>query len=177
MDKSELSNLMVKIRDDRDEIAFSMLFEFIAPKLKAYFLQNRLSNENAEELTQEVLSIVWSKSSQYDHSKSAASTWIYTRARNKKIDLLRKKANKNTSAHDIREFLYLGNQSDKINLSEISDQISKINQELSKDQREIIKMNFFDNKSHKKIAEELEIPLGTVKSRIRHILIKMQRLL
>ena len=90
---------------------------------------------------------------------------------------MRKKANKDISADDIREFLYLSNQSDKINLSEISDQISKINQELSKDQREIIKMNFFDNKSHKKIAEELEIPLGTVKSRIRHILIKMQRLL
>ena len=61
--------------------------------------------------------------------------------------------------------------------SEINDQVQKIKDELDAKQQQIIKMNFFENKSHKKIAEELEIPLGTVKSRIRHILIKMQRLL
>ena len=177
MDRFTLSKLMLKIRDDRDEIAFSDLFDFLAPKLKAYFIQNGLISENAEELVQEVLSTVWSKSNKYDPSKSAVSTWIYTIARNKKIDFLRKNTRIDFNEDDIREFLYTNNEIDKIGEGEAKNQVDLINKELNLDQRKMIKMNFFENKSHKKIAEELEIPLGTVKSRIRHILIKMQRLL
>ena len=177
MDRFTLSKLMLKIRDDRDEIAFSDLFDFLAPKLKAYFIQNGLISENAEELVQEVLSTVWSKSNKYDPSKSAVSTWIYTIARNKKIDFLRKNTRIDFNEDDIREFLYTNNENDKIGEGEAKNQVDLINKELNLDQRKMIKMNFFENKSHKKIAEELEIPLGTVKSRIRHILIKMQRLL
>ena len=62
MDKLQLNKLMVKINEDRDEIAFSNIFDFLAPKLKTYFIQNGISSENAEELTQEVMSIVWLKS-------------------------------------------------------------------------------------------------------------------
>ena len=177
MDRFTLSKLMLKIKDDRDEIAFSDLFDFLAPKLKAYFIQNGLISENAEELVQEVLSTVWSKSNKYDPSKSTVSTWIYTIARNKKIDFLRKNTRIDFNEDDIREFLYTNNEIDKIGEGEAKNQVDLINKELNLDQRKMIKMNFFENKSHKKIAEELEIPLGTVKSRIRHILIKMQRLL
>ena len=177
MDKNELSELMIKVRDYRDELAFSDLFDFIAPKIKSYYIQNNVSSEIAEELTQEVLSTVWTKSDKYDPSKSAVSTWIYTIARNKRVDLLRKNKSFDIKEEDIREFLYENNQSDKIAQGELRDQVEKINEKLDLDQRKIIKMNFFENKSHKKIAEELEIPLGTVKSRIRLILTKMQKLL
>ena len=177
MDKNQLTKLMIRVRDYRDELAFSDLFDFIAPKIKSYYIQNNVSSEIAEELTQEVLSTVWTKSDKYDPSKSAVSTWIYTIARNKRIDLLRKNKSFDIKEEDIREFLYENNQSDKIAQGENRDQVDKINEKLDSDQRKIIKMNFFENKSHKKIAEELEIPLGTVKSRIRHILIKLQRLL
>ncbi|MDC2979729.1 hypothetical protein OAY11_02865, partial [Pelagibacteraceae bacterium] len=96
---------MVKINDDRDEIAFSNLFDFFAPKLKAYFVQNGLSSDISEELTQDVMSAVWLKSHTYDASKSALPTWIYTIARNKKIDFMRKNSNTNVKEEDIREFL------------------------------------------------------------------------
>ena len=177
MDKNQLTKLMIRVRDYRDELAFSDLFDFIAPKIKSYYIQNNVSSEIAEELTQEVLSTVWTKSDKYEPSKSAVSTWIYTIARNKRVDLLRKNKSFDIKEEDIREFLYENNQSDKIAQGELRDQVEKINEKLDLDQRKIIKMNFFENKSHKKIAEELEIPLGTVKSRIRHILIKLQRLL
>ena len=177
MDKNELSKLMIRVRDYRDELAFSDLFDFIAPKIKSYYIQNNVSSEIAEELTQEVLSTVWTKSDKYEPSKSAVSTWIYTIARNKRVDLLRKNKSFDIKEEDIREFLYENNQSDKIAQGELRDQVEKINEKLDLDQRKIIKMNFFENKSHKKIAEELEIPLGTVKSRIRLILTKMQKLL
>ena len=177
MNKTELLSLIDKISSDRDEIAFSSLFDFIAPKINAYYLQNGLSKDNSEELTQEVMSTIWLKSYQYDPAKSAVSTWVYTIARNKKVDFLRKKSGKDMNEEDVREFLYTENMLDSISEGEIKDQVAKISKELNEDQRNMIKMSFFENKSHKKIAEELEIPLGTVKSRIRHILIKMQKLL
>ena len=177
MDKSRLLELMVKVKNDRDQIAFSNLFDFLAPKLKAYFIQNGISADISEELTQEVMSIIWSKSDRYDSSKSAVTTWVYTIARNKKVDFFRKSAKFNVNDDDIREFLYENGDEDKLSRKEAAEQVNRINKELNQDQRKMIKMNFFENKSHKKIAEELEIPLGTVKSRIRHLLIKMQKLL
>ena len=177
MEKSNLNNLMNRIQKDRDEIAFSEIFDFFAPKINAYFIQNRIKIESSEELTQEVLSTVWIKSNLYDSTKSALSTWIFTIARNKKIDFLRKNSKINFKEEDIREFLYLDREIDLIEENEVKKQIEKINNELDEQQKIMIKMNFFENKSHKKIADELEIPLGTVKSRIRHILTKMQRFL
>ena len=76
---------MNRIQRDRDEMAFSEIFDFFAPKINAYFIQNRIKIESSEELTQEVLSNVWLKSNLYDSKKSALSTWIFTIARNKKI--------------------------------------------------------------------------------------------
>ena len=90
MTKAKLAELMVKIKEYRDEMAFSNLFDFLAPKINAYYIQNGINSENAEELTQEVMSLVWAKSYLYDPLKSAVSTWIYTIARNKKVDFLEK---------------------------------------------------------------------------------------
>ena len=177
MEKSNLNNLMKKIQNDRDEMAFSEIFDFFAPKINAYFIQNRIKIESSEELTQEVLSTVWVKSNLYDSEKSALSTWIFTIARNKKVDFFRKNSRINFKEEDVREFLYQDREADLIEENETKKQIERINNELDEQQKIMIKMNFFENKSHKKIADELEIPLGTVKSRIRHILTKMQEFL
>ena len=177
MEKSHLSNLMNKIQKYRDEMAFSEIFDYFAPKVNAYFIQNSIKYESSEELTQEVLSTVWSKSDLYNSEKSALSTWIFTIARNKKVDFFRKNSRIDFKEEDIREFLYQDREVDLIEESEVKKQIERINDELDEQQKIIIKMNFFENKSHKKIADELEIPLGTVKSRIRHILTKMNRFL
>ena len=74
MEKSNLNDLMKRIQKDRDEMAFSQIFDFFAPKVNAYFIQNRIKFESSEELTQEVLSTVWVKSHLYDSTKSALST-------------------------------------------------------------------------------------------------------
>ncbi len=177
MQNNELNLLISKISENRDEMAFSRLFDYISPKVNGYFIKNGLQSELAEELTQEVMSSIWLKSYQYDASKSSISTWVFTIARNKKVDFYRKNSKNSNNEHDLREFLYSDEGDNSLNETELQNQISKINLELDANQRKIIKMNFFENKSHKKIAEELEIPLGTVKSRIRHILIKMQKFL
>ena len=174
MDNEKLIDLATKISTNRDERAFSELFDFLAPKINAYYLKNNLSFEQSEELTQEVLSTIWAKTNLFDLERSKFITWVYTIARNKKIDLHRKTKIRKVEDEDIRHFLY---QNNKINVYEIGLSIDKIKKELDENQQKLLKMSFFEQKSHKKIAEELEIPLGTVKSRIRSTLNKMQKFL
>ena len=172
MENAKIIDLVKKISEERNEIAFSEIFDFIAPKINAYYLKNNLTIEQAEELTQEVLSTIWLKSKLFDPEKSKFITWSFTIARNKKIDFYRKNKKNDVNEEDIRDFLYENNKSDDY---ELESTINKITQELDENQKKLIKMSFFDQKSHKNIAAELEIPLGTVKSRIRASLNKMQK--
>ena len=174
MENERLVDLTKRISNEKDEGAFSELFDFLAPKINAYYIKNNLSFEQSEELTQEVLSTIWAKTNLFDPEKSKFITWLYTIARNKKIDLHRKTKIRKAEDEDIRHFLY---QNNKINDYEIGLSIDKIKKELDENQQKLLKMSFFEQKSHKKIAEELEIPLGTVKSRIRSTLNKMQKFL
>ena len=174
MDNTKIIDLVERIVKDRDERAFSDIFDFIAPKINAYYLKNNFSNDQAEELTQEVLSTIWMKAKLFNPEKSKFITWSFTIARNKKIDFYRKNKKNDTNEEDIRDFLYENNQSSDYEIESI---IKKISQELDQNQQKLIKMSFFEEKSHKIIADELEIPLGTVKSGIRAALNKMQKFL
>ena len=172
MENAKIIELVKKISEERNEIAFSEIFDFIAPKINAYYLKDNLSFEQAEELTQEVLSTIWLKAKLFDPEKSKFITWSFTIARNKKIDFYRKNQKNVVNEEDIRDFLYTANKSDDY---EIESTIKNITKELDENQKKLIKMSFFEQKSHKNISRELEIPLGTVKSRIRASLNKMQK--
>ena len=172
MENAKIIELLKKVSEERNEIAFSEIFDFIAPKINAYYIKNNLSIEQSEELTQEVLSTIWLKAELFDPEKSKFITWSFTIARNKKIDFYRKNKKNNLNEEDIRDFLYENNKSDDYEAETI---INNITQELDENQKKLIKMSFFEQKSHKNIAAELEIPLGTVKSRIRASLNKMQK--
>ena len=171
MDNKKAVDLVKKIAKDRDETAFSEIFDYIAPKINAYYIKHNMSSQVAEELTQEVLSTIWIKAELFNSEKSKFITWSFTIARNKKIDFYRKNLKK-VSNDDVRDFLY---ENDKSNDYEIEATINKITEDLDQNQKKLIKMSFFEQKSHKIIAAELEIPLGTVKSRIRATLSKMQK--
>ena len=86
MDNTKIIDLVERIVKDRDERAFSDIFDFLAPKINAYYLKNNFSNDQAEELTQEVLSTIWMKAKLFNPEKSKFITWSFTIARNKKID-------------------------------------------------------------------------------------------
>jgi len=174
MENAQIIDLVKKVAKERNKIAFSEIFNFIAPKINAYYLKNNLSLDQAEELTQEVLSTIWLKAELFNPEKSKFITWSFTIARNKKIDFYRKNKKNDINEEDIRDFLYENNKSDDY---EIESTIKNITQELDENQKKLIKMSFFEQKSHKNIAAELEIPLGTVKSRIRATLNKMQKYL
>ena len=172
MENAKIIDLIKKVVEDRNEKAFSEIFDFIAPKINAYYIKNSLSIEQAEELTQEVLSTIWLKADLFDPKKSKFITWSFTIARNKKIDFYRKNQKNDAYEEDIRDFLYNENKLDDY---EIESTIKDITKDLDENQKKLIKMSFYEQKSHKNISRELEIPLGTVKSRIRAILNKMQK--
>ena len=172
MENAKIIDLVKKISDEKNENAFSEIFDFIAPKINAYYIQNNFSIEQAEELTQEVLSTIWSKADLFDPKKSKFITWSFTIARNKKIDFYRKNQKNIANEEDVRDFLYNENKLDDYEIESI---IKDITKDLDENQKKLIKMSFFEQKSHKNISRELEIPLGTVKSRIRATLNKMQK--
>ena len=106
MENAQIIDLVKKVAKERNEIAFSEIFDFIAPKINAYFIKNNLIIEQAEELTQEVLSTIWLKAGLFNPEKSKFITWSFTIARNKKIDFYRKNKKNEIGEEDIRDFLY-----------------------------------------------------------------------
>ena len=164
----ELTYLISRIANHKDKSAFSELFMLVGPRIKGYLMKLGSSDIVAEDLLQEVMLIVWRKSESFDRAKAAVSTWLFTIARNKRIDMLRKEIrpqldpldpmltpNQEESADDV----YGSNQ--------VSLKITNAIDQLPDDQAVLIKMTYYEDKSHSIIAKELNIPLGTVKSRIR----------
>ena len=135
MENAKIIELIKKVAEERNEIAFSEIFDFIAPKINAYYLKNNLGIEQAEELTQEVLSTIWLKADLFNPEKSKFITWSFTIARNKKIDFYRKNKKKDINEEDIRDFLYENNKSDDY---EIESTIKNITQELDENQKKLI---------------------------------------
>ncbi|RMA82457.1 RNA polymerase sigma-70 factor (ECF subfamily) [Umboniibacter marinipuniceus] len=162
-----LNELMTRIANDRDRQAFSQLFNNIAPKLKAFLRKGGLSSENAEEIIQEALFTVWDRAAQFNSSKASATTWIYTIARNKKIDWLRKQGRQPMTSSELwpdlpDESAEIDPDSD-LNLATVR----KLLDNLTIEQRQVVYKTFFEAKSQSEIALDLDVPLGTVKSRLR----------
>jgi len=171
MKNNELKKLIFKIANKEDIAAFSVIFDYFAPKIIGYLIGLGSKRDLAEEITQDVLSIVWQKSNQFNSNKANVSTWIFTIARNKRIDRIRKKESPIYHSQDLIEALYPYNNDQSKNTEQ---ELDKIQSKLNKNENKLIKMSFFEGKSHKIISRELEIPLGTVKSRIRNLLKKMK---
>ena len=171
MNNNDLKKLIFKIANDQNKQAFKDIFDYFAPRIIGYLVSSGSQKEIAEEIAQEVLSVVWQKASQFNNKKGNVSTWIFTIARNKRIDRLRKNENPSYNTLDLIDALYPLENDLNQNL-EI--EIEEIQLKLNEKERKIIKMNFFEGKTHKIISQDLEIPIGTVKSRIRNILIKIK---
>ena len=165
-----------------DRQAFAELFDHFAPLLKAFALSTpgMASNALAEELVQEVMLKVWKRASTFDASKAAASTWIYTLARNCRVDLLRRR-NRLREEVDVDELWDFGTEADapeaELHRTRSEVDVRASLSTLPAEQRQVIAKVYMEGKSHSEVAEELGLPLGTVKSRIRLALSKLEVLL
>ena len=165
----EAADLIEAIAARQDKAAFANLFRHYAPRVKAFLMRGGSDPETAQEVAQEALIMVWRKAASFDRSKAAASTWIYTIARNKRIDLARRT---NRPTIDTEDWLTVfAPEAQDADTSVLAGQtyrrVEELLGSLSADQLLVIRKAFFEDKTHTAIAEELGLPLGTVKSRIR----------
>ena len=161
------SDMIVAIAQRGDRDAFRALFGHFAPRVKAYLMRLGASSEAAEELAQEAMLTVWRKAGAFDPTRAAASTWIFTIARNLRIDLARKD-NRPLPADDPSMAAPEPAAPDAaVAATQDQDLIRRAMTTLSDDQAQVIRLAFFSDEPHARIAAHLGLPLGTVKSRIR----------
>ena len=163
-----MADLMQRIAEHGDADAFNELFQSFAPRVKSYMMRQGADPTTAEELAQETLLMVWRKAALYSRDKGSPSTWIFTIARNLRIDRLRREVpwQELPDGHDEIK-------SDDPTPEEIVS--SRERQErtqtalatLPDDQRSVVALSYLEGLSHSEIAERLNLPLGTVKSRMR----------
>lgn len=151
----------------KDKSLYIELYQHFAPKVKAYITRLGLTEATAEELTQEAMLNMWRKSHLFRPDKSAASTWLFTLARNQSIDWMRKQKYPEYSLDNIQEHSEDVSQVDEGEQTVESERIVQAISNLPESQAQVIYMSFFEGRSHSEIADSLKIPLGSVKSRIR----------
>jgi RNA polymerase sigma-70 factor (ECF subfamily) len=167
-EQPNFSVLLLSVGQTQDKAAFADLFQHFAPRVKSYMLKLGSADEMAEELAQQTLLQVWRKAQLFDPDKAAASTWIFRIARNIRIDVLRKQKHFFDDDFDLAKIEDEQEDAEvKINREQKSRHVAFALAKLPQDQAKIIRMSFYDGLSHGEIAKQLELPLGTVKSRIR----------
>ncbi|TFW56030.1 sigma-70 family RNA polymerase sigma factor [Bradyrhizobium sp. MOS001] len=174
------ADLIGRVASSRDREAFKRLFEHFAPRIKGLMLKAGCSSDEAEEIAQNALIAVWRKANQFDPATAGAAAWIYTIARNSRIDLLRSKAR----ADRLQGVSELPDAPDPaepadIVISRLQDtaRITSAIKRLSTEQSMVVKLSFIEERPHPEIASLLGIPLGTVKSRIRLAMNRLREIL
>lgn len=160
-----LVDLMMQVAQSRDRQAFALLFRFFGPRLKTFFLRWTVSSGVADDLVQETMLAVWRKAGYFDPSRAGVATWIFTVARNIRIDHLRRQRDPASLPPDPEQVQ--ATVEDGLLGVERDARVRHALAALSTEQQTIIRLSYFSEKSQTEIAGELGIPLGTVKSRTR----------
>jgi len=166
-----MAGLVIAIAEQRDRSAYGQVFNYFAPRVKSYLLGLKISPQQADDVLQEVMIAVWNKAGSYRQDKAAVSTWIFTIARNKHIDRIRREkyqfhdsldeesAEPAVAEHDTAD--------EQVSESQRKRAVQAALSKLPEDQVIVISMSFLKDMAHAEIATALDLPLGTVKSRIR----------
>ena len=158
--------LMLMVSTNQDRSAFKKLFNHFAPRIKSFLMKAGADPTMAEECSQEAMATVWNKAKLFDPARASASTWIFTIARNKRIDAIRKirrpEPDELTWPDGMEDA-----QEDALELKQQSEILADAIQNLPEKQRQLVEKAFFKELSHSEIALETGLPLGTIKSRIR----------
>jgi RNA polymerase sigma-70 factor, ECF subfamily len=173
-DEQLLSDIL-EVAEHQSLDAFRRLFDHYAPRVKAHLRRTGASDQVAEDLVQEVFLSVWRRANQFDPARAALGTWIFTIARNKRIDLLRRERWVGTVLDDPTTERPPPMQADDVaEMQQLRTRLAKAIDLLPPEQAELLKIFYYEEKTHSAIAEQLGLPLGTVKSRLRLALGKLR---
>jgi RNA polymerase sigma-70 factor (ECF subfamily) len=178
----ELNHLIGSVAAAADRRAFAALFKHFAPRVKAYLIRSGTPADIAEELAQEAMVTVWRKAAAYDPQRAQLSTWIYTIARNLRIDEHRRHGDESLphEALDVEALAVVDAQETPEERALSVERERGIRQALAQlpaDQALVLQLSFYQGQPHAQIARELALPLGTVKSRIRLAVGRLRELL
>ncbi len=176
--RGELESWIVAVAATADRACFAKLYERFAPRVRGYLTKLGTAPNIAEELAQETMISLWRKAASFDPARSSASTWIFTIARNLRIDHFRRTSRQQDGAGDPTEEHAAPAQPDTCMMAvQDSERVKSALANLSSEQAEIIKLYYFSEMPHSEIAESLHLPLGTVKSRVRLAIARLRSLL
>ena len=168
--------LMRLVAANRDKAAFAALFGHFGPRVKAYLIRSGSAPDSAEELAQEAMAMVWRKAESFDPAQASVSTWIFTIARNKRIDAYRRLNRPELDENDPALVPDAPTSPDEAYADgQVSEAIRAAVKTLPAEQAEMLKKAFFEDKAHSEIAAETGLPLGTVKSRLRLAIGRMRK--
>ncbi len=166
--RQALAQAILAVAERADKAAFAVLYRHFAPRLKSYYLRLGVEAAKAEDLAQEVMTTLWRKAAQYDPAKAEAATWVFTIARNLRIDVLRRERRPEADDSVLETIEDEGPRADDcVAARQRADKVRAALQTLPPEQAEVVRLSFFEDKPHGEIAADLGIPLGTVKSRLR----------
>lgn len=169
-----------------DKLALRKLYDRFSNILLGMIYKILRDREESEDLLQEIFVKIWNKADQYDPSRGSAYSFIATLARNRAIDRTRSRAFKNQRKDDyvINDDEYSFNLStdnpnpeEKLELNERAVGVRKALAKLNENERQVLYISYFDGLSQSEIAEKIDIPLGTVKYRMRQGMIKLRDML
>jgi len=170
-----MNDAILAVARIEDRFAFQQVFEFFAPRVKAFVMRQGTDPQMAEEVVQETMVNVWRKAKQFDPAKASASTWVFTIARNLRIDHLRKVNRPEPDMNDPALVPDAEQQApDRIQRRQETDRLKTALSVLPDEQRQVLHLAFFEDKPHAEGAAELNLPLGIVKSRIRLAMKRMR---
>ncbi len=163
-----MAHLLQRVAEARDSQAFAELYQSFAPRVKAYMIRQGADLTTAEELAQETLMTVWRKAGLYSDTKGSATTWIFTIARNLRIDRLRREVPWQALPEGRDEEAADDQAPDEaVSERQRRQRVREVLSSLPPDQHHVVMLSYIEGLSHSEIAERLELPLGTVKSRMR----------
>jgi len=176
----ELNRLAQAVAQSADRQAFAALFKHFAPRVKTYLVRLGTTDGLAEELTQEAMVSVWRKAATFDAERASVSTWIFTIARNLRVDHFRRMGNRTIEAdeQDGDDLPDTQPQPDDLLLTHQREAgLRQAMERLPAEQLRVLRLSFYEEQPHAQIAQTLGIPLGTVKSRVRLAVLHLRRLL
>lgn len=172
----EPDRLIAAIAASSDRDAFTRLFGHYAPRIKGYLLRMGCEAGLAEELAQEVMLTIWRKAHLFDASQASANAWIYAIARNARVDAFRRERVR-ASAVESPDVTVRDDSDARLWLASVEMRLPDALAELPADQAQAVKSAFLEGLSHNEIATKYELPIGTVKSRVRRALLALRRAL
>lgn len=172
--ETDWAALMLAVKERQDKKAFAILFQHFAPRIKGFLMKSGTDAALAEECAQDVMATLWHKAQLYDPARASVATWVFTIARNRRIDIARK------DRRPEPEDLNWGpdGEPDQADIYEAAQETSRLTAalaDLPEKQRALIQRAFYGDLSHTEIAAETGLPLGTIKSRIRLALDRLRQ--